>query len=51
MDLRTSLKKDFFFQTSTMFFPPLCKHHDVIQNQEEDQLGEDDIIDMIVFSL
>ena len=37
----------FFFQTSTVLFPPFQKYHVVFQDQSKDCMEEDDIADMI----
>ena len=43
--------KDFFFQTSIVLFPPSFKYHVIFQHQSEDDIGVDDIIDMIVVTV
>ena len=46
MDLRIISTKDFFSQTSSVF-PPFFKYFVAFQDQSEDDMGEDNIIDMI----
>ena len=47
VDLRLHLQSFFFFQTSTVFFPPVFKYHIVFQDQSKDYVGKYFIIEMI----
>ena len=48
VDVRIPLAKDFFpIKLAQVFFPPFFEYHILFQDQSEENIGEDDVIDMI----